>query len=44
VPKASNDDSTEKKTSATPKPPADYEKINEAPKNKKKGWWNRLVD
>ena len=28
-------------TSSVPK---DYEVINEAPKKKKKGWWNRLVE
>ncbi|MBX2835002.1 MAG: ribonuclease E/G [Micavibrio sp.] len=36
---ASNDDKP-----ATPPTPKEYEKVNEAPVNKKKGWWNKLVD
>lgn len=28
----------------TPPAPKDYETVNEAPKTKKKGWWNKLVE
>ncbi len=35
----------EKKESASvPAPVREYEVVNEAPEQKKKGWWNRLVD
>jgi ribonuclease E len=27
-----------------PPPPRDYEKVNEEPESKKKGWWNRLTE
>jgi ribonuclease E len=27
-----------------PSPPRDYEKVNQAPEKKKKGWWNKLVE
>ena len=27
-----------------PEPPRDYEVVNQEPKEKKKGWWNRLVE
>jgi len=51
-PEASNDDAEEKpitkpKAKAAPKKkeepeaPKDYEKVNEAPKKKKKGWWSK---
>lgn len=36
----SNDDKPAKAEAA----PKDYEKVNEAPEQKKKGWWNKLVD
>lgn len=44
VRKASNDDATEKPVKKEPKPVAEYETVNEAPKSKKKGWWNKLVE
>ncbi|MAI61191.1 MAG: hypothetical protein CBB87_01725 [Micavibrio sp. TMED27] len=37
----SNDD---KPAAEKPEAPKEYETVNEAPKDKKKGWWNRLVD
>lgn len=40
VPKASNDSDDEKNKVD----PAKFEKVNEPPKAKKKGWWNKLVD
>lgn len=40
VPKASNDSDDEKNKVD----PAEFEKVNEPPKAKKKGWWNKLVD
>ncbi len=45
--KVSNDDKpktkakSKAKVKADPEPPRDYEKVNEAPGEKKKGWWNR---
>lgn len=44
--RASNDDDKPKKKAAAKKDdaPKDYETVNEAPKSKKKGWWNKLVD
>ncbi len=29
---------------AAPPPPRDYETVNQAPEQKKKGWWNKLVE
>lgn len=29
---------------AEPQPTRDYEKVNQAPEQKKKGWWNKLVE
>lgn len=40
VPKASNDSDDENNKVD----PAEFEKVNEPPKAKKKGWWNKLVD
>jgi ribonuclease E len=40
VPKASNDSDDEKNKVD----PSKFEKVNEPPKAKKKGWWNKLVD
>lgn len=40
--KASNDDKPKKPLKKDE--PKDYETVNEAPKAKKKGWWNKLVD
>lgn len=47
--KASNDDGGVKATEkAAPQPEksaaSEYEIVNEPPKNKKKGWWNKLVE
>lgn len=33
-----------KKVEVETRDPSEYEVVNEAPKKKKKGWWNRLVD
>lgn len=40
VPKASNDSDDDKNVVD----PAEFETVNEPPKAKKKGWWNKLVD
>lgn len=42
-PAASNDDKKHTKPSEESHS-KEYEVVNEAPKNKKKGWWNRLID
>ena len=45
--KASNDSGAPSKSAAKELDDShakDFEKVNEAPKKKKKGWWNRLVD
>ncbi|MAE50403.1 MAG: ribonuclease [Micavibrio sp.] len=42
VPKASND--TNRDRDNTKMDPAEFETVNEPPKTKKKGWWNKLVE
>jgi ribonuclease E len=44
--KAAEKSAEASKTAAPPAPeePKEYEVVNEAPKEKKKGWWNKLTD
>jgi ribonuclease E len=42
---ASNDDAPATRAApAAPPAPKEYEKVNEAPEQKRKGWWNKLTD
>lgn len=44
APVAPPQDSAPPSNDAAPPAPRDYERVNEPPANKKKGWWNRLTE